>query len=559
MTPRASIRTHLLQIVLLGAILPLAIIGIWMTRSAVRSGRALLDEQLAGSVQNVARIIDKKWMDCRATLLLLADNQVTRDALVRGSFTSDDSTYLAGGAGALGTTLAGFAYRNRSGSVVYSAVMAVPTSRQDSLLAASRARGHGTFHVSFPVGESVQSLGTLDADVLIDALLPVDSARVLLPNSSLAVRDRPSGTDLVPLARSAPFPATRSAVVDGKDWLVRVDTLAEPALDLAVGAPLAPYTAPFARDGIISLMALIVVAFVAILLTRYFTSRLAGSVDALVETAGAVAGGDLSRQVHDGGPAELQRLAESFNTMTESLRGTLAELSERRALSAVGEFAAALAHEVRNALTSIQLDLERMDERSEDSKNRVLLERSLVHVRRLDAAVTGSLRIARSGRNEFVPVAIADVIRRTVEAAEPSFVSAGIRVMTDAADANATLPGDAEALHQMFLNLLLNAQQAMEHGGLVTIAMQLSDQRVVITITDTGRGMTGDEIAHAFEPYFTTRTKGTGLGLPIARMIVEAHGGEIRLASEGGRGTTVTVNLPQARQPGRGYQPRARS
>src|SRR4029077_18278582 len=119
-----------------------------------------------------------------------------------------------------------------------------------------------------------------------------------------------------------------------------------------------------------------------------------------------VAGGDLSRRVETAGPAELERLAAAVNAMTDSLRTLISELSERRALAAVGEFAAALAHEVRNALTAIQIDLERVDERTEDAKNRTLIDRTLVHVRRLDAAVTGSLRIARSGRVEPADVII---------------------------------------------------------------------------------------------------------------------------------------------------------
>jgi two-component system sensor histidine kinase AtoS len=389
-------------------------------------------------------------------------------------------------------------------------------------------------------------VGSLEAEVYLDTVVPSDSARLLLPGSSLAVRDRASGSVLLPLAGESGFPDTRRIAVGGEAWAARMDSLADPPFDLAVGAPLAPYVTPFERAGVIGLLALAAVALVALLLSSLLTTRLAHSSGALVEAANAVAGGDLTRHAEPIGPREFHRLAGSFNTMTDSLRQLVAERSHRNALAAVGEFAASLSHEVRNALTSIQIDLERVDERTESVKNRAILARALAQVRRLDAAVTGSLRIARSGTVAAEDVNLSEVLHEAIRAADPSFTGDGARIATLEERNGLVVQGDRDALHQLFLNLLLNAQQSLAPGGETTVSVRTAENRVVVSIADTGCGMTTEQISRAFDPYYTTRPKGTGLGLPIARLIAVAHGGELTIRSEPGTGTTVEVGLPAA-------------
>lgn len=545
---------HLLGIVLLGAILPLGVIGFWLTRSGVRSGEALLDQQLATSLVNIEQAIATRWEHRRSDLLLLADNEAARRALSSGVVTASDSEYFAQLRQSVAYGIAVFVYRDRAGRELYTS--APPAARQgltrDSSagprVARDTSRGppRRTLRLSFPVKDGETVVGSLDAELYLDTVVPSDSARLLLPGSALAVRDRASGALLLPLAGAAEFPGANRLAVNGAPWMVRLASLPDPAFDLAVGAPVAPYVTPFEHAGRIGLVALSAVALLALLLSGFLTSRLARSSGALVDAANAVAGGDLSRQAEPSGPREFHRLAGSFNTMTESLRRLVAELSERRALAAVGEFAASLAHEIRNALTSVQIDLERVDERTEDAKNRGLVARALVHVRRLDAAVTGSLRIARSGHVVSEDVHLSEVLREAIASAEPSFAATGGRLPTPHLDEALVVRGDRDALEQLFLNLLLNAQQALAPGGETTVSVRTAAGRVVVSIADTGCGMTSEQVARAFDPYYTTRPKGTGLGLPIARLIAVAHGGELSIQSTPGTGTTVEVGFPAA-------------
>jgi two-component system sensor histidine kinase HydH len=107
------------------------------------------------------------------------------------------------------------------------------------------------------------------------------------------------------------------------------------------------------------------------------------------------------------------------------------------------------------------------------------------------------------------------------------------------------IPLDADRMTQVFLNLFQNAITAMEVGGVLRISLARRDEKIVrLTITDTGVGIPGKDLPRVFDPYFTTRPSGTGLGLAIVQKIIEAHGGEVRLESEPGKGTTATILLP---------------
>lgn len=539
--PPLPLRTHLLGIVLLGAILPLALIGWWLTYSATRSGRALLEVQLDASLAAVRHSVNTRWDLRRGDLLLLAQNEVVRQMLARGSAVRSDSAFLSGAAGAMADAIPRFEYRDRQGDVVLSLDAArTGTGGAGGTNDASRA----VMSLSYPVLDKDSAIGTMEAQLFLEAVLPADSARLMLPGSALALRDHRRGEVLVALTDSVAFPESEEVVVAGTPWLARRARFEDPPFELAILGPLEPYVAPFERDGVAGLAALLAVTLGAVTMTAVLTSRLAQSIRGLADTAGAVASGDLNHQAVATGPLELHRLAGSFNTMTVSLRRMVAELSERRALAAVGEFAAALAHEVRNALTSIQIDLERVEERTDDVRNRALVSRTVAHVRRLDAAVTGSLRIARSGRVAPADVDLAELLQATIVVAEPTFTASGSSVELVATTVRPIVSGDAEALQQLFLNLLLNAQQAMSAPGKAEVIVRTPGGRVQVLVRDAGQGMTAEEVDHAFDPYFTTRPKGTGLGLPIARQIAAAHGGTLSISSAPGAGTTVEVILP---------------
>jgi signal transduction histidine kinase len=275
--------------------------------------------------------------------------------------------------------------------------------------------------------------------------------------------------------------------------------------------------------------------------------RVSRSLDRLVIAAEAVSRGDLGRTVEDtDSQDEVGRLARAFNRMTSSLRATLAALSRRESVSAVGDFAYSVAHEVRNPLTSLRLDLEIAEEKlPETARSRAPLQRALATIDRLERTVTGVLGLARSGRVDLLPIDLGPVLRDAAEQAAPEFTGRAVTLVVDELPhAPLTLRGDAAALTRMFLNLLLNAAQALSPGGSARLRAGREGDRVIVTLRDDGHGIAPDVLPHVFDPFYSQRPEGTGLGLPIGRQIARAHGGSIEIESAPGHGTVVRVLLP---------------
>ena len=235
--------------------------------------------------------------------------------------------------------------------------------------------------------------------------------------------------------------------------------------------------------------------------------------------------------------------------MTERRRGGRPQRSQREALVEVGKFAAILAHEVRNPLTAIRIDLQRVEEKlPPDSPLRVQLARALREVERLDQTVTGALRIARSGTVSSDLVDLRVPLLRAVEVATPAFDQIDSTLaLRGLEEAPVPVRGDEAALEQLFLNLLLNAAQALHPHGVAGVILIPTDGHADVEIWDRGIGIEPDKLEKVFDPFYSTRKDGTGLGLAIARGIVTGHGGELEIQSRPGDGTTVSVRLPLAR------------
>jgi len=254
------------------------------------------------------------------------------------------------------------------------------------------------------------------------------------------------------------------------------------------------------------------------------------------------------------GKDELERAARSLQEKTEELRHSYAELRlvqnelvTKKQLAAVGELAAAIAHEVRNPLAVIVnavAGLRRSAVRDEDRT--MLLGIVDEEAARLNRLVTDLLRFARPVSVKRSPVSLLELANRSRSSAMLDGHQIVVR-MDDDPELH-TVWVDPSLFRLVFDNLVENACQAMKAGGTVQILVHRGQLRgeaaVRIEIADSGQGMEQGVRERALDPFFTTRPSGTGLGLPIVHRIIEAHGGEIRLDSEEGHGTTVTLLLP---------------
>ena len=225
--------------------------------------------------------------------------------------------------------------------------------------------------------------------------------------------------------------------------------------------------------------------------------------------------------------------------------------ADAEALSAMGALALSLAHEIRNPLNAAVLQLHLLgryvDRLSIDEEARVGLQHKARivgdEIGRLSRLLTEFLDLARprAAVREIVPFGklVGDVLDLEQGAASQR----GVTLARDLSDC--TVAGDPEKLKQVVLNLVMNALESMPSGGTLTVRVASEDGQALLSVVDTGTGIEPDALSHVFDPFFTTKEAGTGLGLSIVRKIVDQHTGEVRIESERGAGTRVTVFLPE--------------
>ena len=249
--------------------------------------------------------------------------------------------------------------------------------------------------------------------------------------------------------------------------------------------------------------------------------------------------------------AELSAIAIEKARLYERVVDVEEQLRQNEKLSALGLLAAEVAHEIRNPLTvmkllyhSLDLKFDAHDPRSKDAQ---IIEAKIEHLNKI---VEQILDFARTTEPKFAPVNLNDLVDELSLLVRHKLANQGIKLVRDLQDDLPLVSGDAPQLEQAFLNLILNAAEAMAEGGTLTIrsrALRGADTagQVAVEFKDTGGGMTAEQQRQAFKTVLaTTKAKGTGLGLAIVGRIVETHHGEIRIRSRVGRGTTLRIALP---------------
>lgn len=229
------------------------------------------------------------------------------------------------------------------------------------------------------------------------------------------------------------------------------------------------------------------------------------------------------------------------------------ELDQTARLSAIGQLAAEIAHQIRNPLSSIRLDLEMLEEELSNLPSENADEaRSLLHsiqseVRALVSLTDNYLRFARTPDVKVEKLDLGGLCREIVELMAPEVRERNIQAHLHCEHAG-LVNGDRLQLRVVMANLVRNAIDAMPNGGRLTISAEPAGERVRVSVSDTGCGIPPEELEEIFRPFFSTKSGGTGLGLAIAKPIVEAHGSSLVCHSLVGVGTTFSFDLPSARK-----------
>ncbi|HVW06065.1 MAG TPA: HAMP domain-containing sensor histidine kinase [Vicinamibacterales bacterium] len=419
-------------------------------------------------------------------------------------------------------------------------------------------------------GRSADARAPLPDDVMVWIRQVINQDVNLYDGSELSATSQRDLFDSGLLPTRTPASVYRAVALDRRPTFLAEDSIgnfqyevaATPVVtrgrDSILTVPLAPRQREIAREIDVLyrrvLVGAVFVVLLAAVLGASLASRVADPVARLTRATRQIAAGRLDTRITVESPDELGRLVHDFNSMAGTLEAQRAELARAHQLKAWSEMARQVAHEIKNPLTPIQLAAEHLRHVHTDRGRPLgaVLEQCV-------DAILRQVRLLRQIASEFSTYAAEPPLRR--ETITPAALAASVidpyrlglsdRVIIDV-DVPETLPAvavDRTLIGRALTNLIENAVQAMPNGGGLTVRATAGDRDVTIEIADTGVGMDPAALTRAFEPYFSTKTGGSGLGLANAKRHIERHGGSIAMASTPGRGTRVTLVLPQAEAP----------
>jgi len=291
---------------------------------------------------------------------------------------------------------------------------------------------------------------------------------------------------------------------------------------------------------------------VAVLASLWFAARITRPVVSLAEAARRVAAGDLYAKVDVESSDELGQLATAFNRMTEDLLQQKERTLQAERVAAWRELARRLAHELKNPLFPLQVTVEnliRAKEKAPEMFEEVFREGTstlLAEVNNLKTIIGRFSEFARMPQPQRKPTQINEVVRSVLRVFQAQLrEKSQVNVRTELESELPEISADPELLHRALSNLITNAIDALPQGGEIIVQTKSFVNRVQLSVSDTGSGLTQEECARLFTPYYTTKQHGTGLGLAIVQSVVSDHGGKISVESTKQRGTTFRIELPR--------------
>jgi len=282
-------------------------------------------------------------------------------------------------------------------------------------------------------------------------------------------------------------------------------------------------------------------------------------IQKLIDVVARVEGGDLTARTDVTSNDEIGQLGSRLNEMISELESAQQKLNDyhqeqlARAdrLASIGKMAAAIAHEIRNPLTGIRGVLSVMArEFPKDDQRHEIVRQTNQLIDRLNKSVEDILHYSRPSHPRLSSVCLDDVVKPVLSLVEGEAHKTGVDLIMESPNgaASPVVRVDPQQIQQVLVNLVLNAIHATPAGGRIWIRLAAADPahggKVVLEVEDTGKGMTEEEAENAFQPFFSTKAQGTGLGLPIAKQIVEQHQGRLLVTSAPGHGTRVRLELP---------------
>ena len=289
----------------------------------------------------------------------------------------------------------------------------------------------------------------------------------------------------------------------------------------------------------------IVVTVLVALISHRIGKNITEPIKELVGFTEQVAEGNLDEQCEVMTHDEIGDLTLAFNQMTEDLKQSRDKLIQAERLATAGKMSASFAHEIRNPLSSMRMFSQMLMQKSDTSdEQQKSLQYILEEIERIDNIVKGLMDFASPTKLHLEHQSLAPVLQSVLTLMEANLTHHQIELSVNPASDLPDFHFDSDKIKQAFMNVVLNAMEAMPKGGTLTVSTLQQNEKACIRISDTGLGISEEDIEHLFEPFFTRKTKGTGLGLANVKRIVEEHDGTVEIESVHDVGTTISLWLP---------------
>ena len=328
--------------------------------------------------------------------------------------------------------------------------------------------------------------------------------------------------------------------------------------------------APLRRIGYSAFLTLGILFTLCVIISYYVSNHISAPIITIAETAKKIADGDLNYRLSLDLKNEIGVLAEAFNSMTEQLATTIKTLEEKEKsireayhelkdtqaqlvqsekMAAIGELVASIVHEMRNPLSSIKLNLQIIGRKLDrDSQAHEHYKIAIDQVAHLDKMFSELLNYSKPIVLDKIPILPDKLVDRALKHISEKLSVHNIKIIKKFEENLPPVEVDVDKIIQVIVNVLNNAIDAIEDDGKIEIKTRFTEmerQKMVdITISDSGVGIPEHQLEHIFKTFFTTKKKGTGLGLTVVKKIMEAHQGRINVKSRVGEGTTVVLSLP---------------
>lgn len=412
--------------------------------------------------------------------------------------------------------------------------------------------------------------GYLVLDLKLNSVIPLEELKlkfgfegytILVNNTTGAIiyiNDKPAhnqyvanefGEQYSSLFKSASAYSGSTVVEKRKiNWVLSYKNIEGTPLAVGVLSSMEEFLKPFEKIGIISFSIVAIISLLVFAAIYYVVQKSLRSLFILTAAAKSVAAGNFDQEITISAKDEIGDLATAFKEMTKNIKRMIHELERTKKLALIGEFATRLSHEIRNPLTSLKMNLQMLEDKFHNVEGTEQhLQICLTEINHLNNVLTNSLRLAKPIKLKFDNHDVHKILDKSLQLVEKQIKDKNICLKKNYTTRSNKIKCSKEGLNEVFLNLLINAIDSMNSGENIIITTKINDttdKNFVIKISDFGHGISPDNIDKIFEPFFSTKGTGTGVGLSIAESIINQHHGRIQVFSELNRGTTFKITLP---------------